>query len=53
MIWKDIIRASWSPLKGYLHAPFIMKMIKVVTQVRYENPVKNSRYVPYWLIPAI
>jgi hypothetical protein len=36
-------------LKGCLHAPFIMKMIEVVTQVQYEKPVKHSRYVPYWV----
>jgi hypothetical protein len=26
-----------------------MKMIKVVTQTRFEKPVKHSRYVPYWV----
>jgi hypothetical protein len=49
MIWEDILRASWSPLKGCLHAPFIMKMIEVVTQTRFEKPVKHPRYVPYWV----
>jgi hypothetical protein len=49
MIWEEIIRASWSPLKGCLHAPFIMKMIEVVTQTHFEKPVKHSRYVPYWV----
>jgi hypothetical protein len=49
MIWKEIIRASWSPLKGCLHAPFIMKMIEVVTQTHFEKHVKHSRYVPYWV----
>jgi hypothetical protein len=46
MIWEDILCASWSPLKG-CHAPFIMNMIEVVNQTRFEKPVKHSRYVPY------
>jgi hypothetical protein len=49
MIWEEILRASWSPLKGCLLAPFIMKMIEVVTQTHFEKPVKHSRYVPYWV----
>jgi hypothetical protein len=49
MIWEEIIRASWSPLRGCLHAPFIMKMIEVVTQTHFEKPVKHSHYVPYWV----
>jgi hypothetical protein len=49
MIWEEILRASWSPLKGCLHAHFIMKMIEVVSQTRFEKPVKHSRYVPYWV----
>jgi hypothetical protein len=32
MIWQEIIHAACFPLKGCLHAPFIMKMIEVVTQ---------------------
>jgi hypothetical protein len=47
MIWEEILRASWSPLKGCLHAPFIMKMIKVVTQIKFEKHVKHSHYVLY------
>jgi hypothetical protein len=49
MIWEENLHASWSPLKGCLHAPFIMKMIEVVTQTHFEKPVKHSRYVPYWV----
>jgi hypothetical protein len=49
MIWEEILRASWSPLKGCLHAPFIMKMIEVVTQTCFKKPVKHSHYVPYWV----
>jgi hypothetical protein len=49
MIWEEIVRASWSPLRGCLHATFIMKMIEVVTQTHFEKPVKHSRYVPYWV----
>jgi hypothetical protein len=49
MIWEEILRASWSPLKGCLHEPFIMKMIEVVTQTRFKKPVKHSHYVPYWV----
>jgi hypothetical protein len=32
MIWQEIIHAACFPLKGCLHAPFIMKMIEVVTR---------------------
>jgi hypothetical protein len=49
MIREEILRASWSPLKGCLHAPFIMKMIEVVTQTRFDKPIKHSRYMPYWV----
>jgi hypothetical protein len=49
MIWEEILHASWSPLKGCLHAPFIMKMIEAVTQTHFDKPVKHSRYVPYWV----
>jgi hypothetical protein len=31
MIWEEILRASWSPLKGCLHVPYIMKMIEAIT----------------------
>lgn len=47
MIWKEIVHSSWSPLKGCVHAPFIMKMIEVVTQVRYEKDVKHTLYILY------
>jgi hypothetical protein len=40
MIWEEILRASWSPLKGCLHEPFIMKMIEALTQTRFDKPVK-------------
>jgi hypothetical protein len=53
MIWEEIIRATWSPLKSCLHAPFIMKMIKVVTQVHYEKPIKHTIMFLTGLIPAI
>jgi hypothetical protein len=49
MIWEEILRAPWSPLKGCLHAPFIMKMIEVVTQTHFKKHVKHFRYVPYWV----
>jgi hypothetical protein len=41
MIWQEIIHASCSPLKGCLHAPFILKMIEVVTQIRYEKGTRH------------
>jgi hypothetical protein len=31
MIWQEIIHTACFSLKGCLHAPFIMKMIEVVT----------------------
>jgi hypothetical protein len=52
MIWEEILRASWSPLKGCLHAPFIMKMIKVVIQTRFENLSNTPAMYPTGLIPA-
>jgi hypothetical protein len=49
MIWEEILRASWSPLKGCLHTSYIMKIIETVTQIHFEKPVKHSCYVPYWV----
>lgn len=49
MVWEEILRASWSPLKGSIHAPYIMKMIEVVTHTHFDEPVKHSRNVPYWV----
>jgi hypothetical protein len=46
MVWEEIVHASWSPLKGCLHAPFIMKMIEVVTQIYFEKDVRHTRYTP-------
>jgi hypothetical protein len=51
MNWQEIIHASCSPLKGCLHASFIMKMIEVVTQVRYEKGTKDIPYTPFWTDP--
>jgi hypothetical protein len=47
MIWQQIIHASCFPLKGCLHAPFIMKMIEVVTQFRYEKGTRHLSYTPF------
>jgi hypothetical protein len=51
MIWQEIIHASGFPLKGCLHAPFIMKMIEVVTQFRYEKGTRHLSYTPFWIDP--
>jgi hypothetical protein len=51
MIWQEIIHASCSPPKGYLHVPFIMKMIEVVTQFRYEKGTRHLSYTPFWIDP--
>jgi hypothetical protein len=51
MIWQEIIHASCFPLKGCLHAPFIMKMIEVVTQFRYEKGTRHRSYTPFWIDP--
>jgi hypothetical protein len=51
MIWQEIIHASCSPLKGCLHTPFIMKMIEMVTQIRYEKGTKHIPYTPFWIDP--
>jgi hypothetical protein len=50
-IWEEIIRASWSALRGCLHAPFIMKMIEVVTQTHFENQSNTPATYPTGLIP--
>jgi hypothetical protein len=47
MIWQEIVHASCFPLKGCLHAPFIMKMIEVVTQFRYEKGTRHLSYTPF------
>jgi hypothetical protein len=51
MIWQEIIHASCSPLKGCLHAPFIMKMIEVVTQIIYEKGTRHLPYTLFWIDP--
>jgi hypothetical protein len=51
MIWQEIIHASRFPLKGCLHAPFIMKMIEVVTQFWYEKGTRHLSYTPFWIDP--
>jgi hypothetical protein len=51
MIWKEIIHAACFPLKGCLHAPFIMKMIEVVTQFLYEKGTRHLSYTPFWIDP--
>jgi hypothetical protein len=51
MIWQEIIHASFFPLKGCLHAPFIIKMIEVVTQFRYEKGTRHLSYTPFWIDP--
>jgi hypothetical protein len=51
MIWQEIIHAACFPLKGCLHAPFIMKMIEVVTQFRYEKGTRHQSYTPFWIDP--
>jgi hypothetical protein len=51
MIWQEIIHVAYFPLKGCLHAPFIMKMIEVVTQFRYEKGTRHLSYTPFWIDP--
>jgi hypothetical protein len=51
MIWQEIIHAPFFPLKGCLHAPYIMKMIEVVTQFRYEKGTRHLSYTPFWIDP--
>jgi hypothetical protein len=51
MIWQEIIHAAYFPLKGCLHAPFIMKMIEVVTQFRFEKGTRHLSYTPFWIDP--
>jgi hypothetical protein len=51
MIWQEIIHAACFPLKGCLHAPFIMKMIEVVTQFRFDKGTRHQSYTPFWIDP--
>jgi hypothetical protein len=51
MIWQEIIHASCSPLKGCLHAPFLMKIVGVVTQIRCEKGTRHLPYTPLWIDP--
>jgi hypothetical protein len=51
MICQEIMHASCFPLKGCLHAPYIMKMIEVVTQFRYEKGTRHLSYTPFWIDP--
>jgi hypothetical protein len=51
MIWQEIIHASCAPLKGCLHAPFIMTMIEFVTQIRYEKGTRHLPYTHFWIDP--
>jgi hypothetical protein len=51
MIWQKIIQAVCFPLKGCLHAPFIMKMIEVVTQFRFEKGTRHLSYTAFWIDP--
>jgi hypothetical protein len=53
MIWQEIIHAACFPLKGCLHAPFIMKMIEVVSQFRFEKGTRHLSYTPSGLIQTI
>jgi hypothetical protein len=53
MIWKEIIHAACFPLKGCLHASFIMKMIEVVTQFRFEKGTRHLSYTPSGLTQTI
>jgi hypothetical protein len=53
MIWQEIIHASYFPLKGCLHAPFIMKIIEVVTQFRFKKAQDISHIPPSGLTQII
>lgn len=51
IIWEEIIHASWFTSNRCVHAPFIMKMIEVVSQVWFEKDGKYVRYTAYWIDP--
>jgi hypothetical protein len=51
MIWQEVIHVACFPLKGCLHAPFIMKMIELVTQFCYEKGTRHLSYTPFWIDP--
>jgi hypothetical protein len=51
LIWEEIVHAAWTQYKGCVHAPFIMKMIEVVTQTWFEKDCKHTLYTLYWIDP--
>jgi hypothetical protein len=52
MVWEEILRTTWSPLKGCLHAPYIMKMVEAVTQVDFDKPVNTPAMCRTGLTPV-
>jgi hypothetical protein len=52
LIWQEIIYVSFYPTKGCVHAPFIMKIIEVVSHTWFEKEVHPVAYTPYWIDPA-
>lgn len=51
LIWEEIVHAAWTRYKGCVHAPFIIKMIEVVTQTWFEKDCKHTLYTLCWIDP--
>jgi hypothetical protein len=46
LLWREILSISWDYKKSLAFAPFIMKMIEVVTKYHFEKTVEHVAYVP-------
>jgi hypothetical protein len=46
IIWREIQEASWDVKRSCSHAPYLMKMIRVVTKTRYVSSFPHHAYVP-------
>jgi hypothetical protein len=51
MIWSEIIAASSNTVKSCLHAPYLMKMIEVVTKLNFKKESKHQAYIPLRIDP--
>jgi hypothetical protein len=51
MIWSEIVAASSNTTKSCLHAPYLMKMIEVVTKLNFKKESKHQAYIPLRIDP--
>jgi hypothetical protein len=51
VIWKEIMTTLWTPLQSCTHAPYLMRMIEVVTKKCFVKTVTHRSYVPLRINP--